>query len=474
MTLVNQKGYHETAYLSDTGYLGGTITDVNAMQFNVVIADKKQVNGEQFNATATSNLKRGEQFRAVNVQKRTLGEQFNATATNKRLTAEQFKVFQAARRGLTAEQFNRAFHFWKSTGGYLSSDAYLQDPGGYVSGRNITFFGEQFLVNNANRRRIAEQFRLLNTAQTVKSGRQFRVLNTKQRKFGLQFTVNNAIRYGGQFRVAVYNTNGLRILAEFPSRGTEAQAGNNWTSTSTAAGDFSPNNVNSDILEKYWRSVTGVVSNVQLVCDTGLPQGAFVDTVGVLGHNFSGGASIFVEGSNSPTFATAGVSFNIRREAENSYYISPGLPLIGYRYWRFTFTDVGNADGFLKVGTIVFGSALIFAGECFTDVVKLGRKQYTDSVFTEGFTNVKNNRAQRKNLQLEFQSLNYTKNNYRILRSIAETYGTIHKCLWIPIPEYPSRFAVWGKLTELPTESHNDRGETNDYVSLSVSIDEAE
>lgn len=474
MTLINQVGYMETAYLSDEGYMGGKVTDANGAQFRVIIQDRKQQAAHQFKALAIANSRVCGQIKVTNTQAMRLGSQFRSTASSLIHNAEQFRVIKAQVTGRYAEQFNRPFHFWKSIGGYLSSSGYMQDFGGYLAPSQLNYYAEQFQVIGSSTRRLGEQTLVVNTAKIFRYAEQFRTIITRTAQVGVEFGINNAVRTGNQFRVAVYNTTGLRILTEFPSRGTEAQAGNNWTATSTATGDFSPNNLNSDIIEQYWRSVTGVLSNVQLVCDTGLPQGAFVDTVALLGHNLSGGATIFVEGSNSPSFLTPGANFFIRREAENCFYITQGLPLDGYRYWRFTLTDIGNPDNFLKVGTIVFGSALIFAGECFTDMVKLNRKQYVDSVFTEGFTNVKNNRGQRKSLQLEFQSLNYKKNNYRILRSIAETYGTIFKCLWIPIPQYASRFAVFGKLTELPSETHNDRGESNDYVSMSVNIDEAE
>src|SRR5690606_2060485 len=47
----------------------------------------------------------------------------------------------------------------------------------------------------------------------------------------------------------LYNIKNLRILQDFPSRGT---GGTNWTANSTMAGDFSILNVNTDIVEQVW------------------------------------------------------------------------------------------------------------------------------------------------------------------------------------------------------------------------------
>lgn len=442
-------------------------------QFKAVITPTPSLAGGQFKVFSTQRNLTAEQLRSSNPYgSKNSAAQFAVAAVGAAKVGEQFKVSHTDGLRRNAAQFNKAAHYWRNVPFYLQANAYLNEPY-YLGALQENLINQQFTVVNTIRRIACAQFSVTNTKQKYPAS-QFKVINTKTRYNAAQFRVNQQFLIGAQVRVSIYNTTNLRILTTFPSRGTAALGGNNWTSTSTQAGDFLTKNLNTDIVEQYWRSATGVTTNVQLKCETGLTQGAFVDTIALLGHNLSGGASILVEASNSSSFATTDLTFNMKREAINSYYIADTLPLLGFRYWRFTLNDVGNSDGFIKVGTLVFGSAQILAGECFTDVVKLNRKQFVDGVFTEGFTNVKNDRGQKKNISLDFQSLDFTKANYKLLRNVTETYGTILKCLWIPTPKYASRFAVYGKLVDLPSESHNDRGESANYVTMNFNIDEAE
>ena len=289
---------------------------------------------------------------------------------------------------------------------------------------------------------------------------------------GFQFTVIKEESRAFQFRSALYNTTNLRILVDFPSRGLD---GLNWTSTSTQASStnsFTVNNLNTDIVEQYWRSATGILS-ATITCDTQLTQGVYLDTLAILNHNLSGSSTITLQGSSDPSFATIPVSVTLEYEATNMYYIAPTLPLNPYRYWRLNITDPGSADNYLRIGTIVFGSAVIFTNESFVDRVRFGQKQFIDKVYTEGFSNVSNDRGKKKYLNLEFRNLVYGKSNFQSMREIFNYAGTTLKCLYIPVPQKPSRFAVFGKLSEIPQEEHNCKGADADYVDFSIDVDEA-
>jgi len=290
--------------------------------------------------------------------------------------------------------------------------------------------------------------------------------------FGIQFQSVKEDSRAIQFRSALYNTTNLRILMNFPSRGT---TGTNWTATSTASSStnsFSINNVNTDIVEQYWRSVTGVLS-ATLSCDTELPQGVYLDTLAILNHNLSGSATVILQGSNDPSFATIPVNVTLEYEAVNMYYIAPTLPLNPYRYWRLNVSDPGSADNFLRIGTIVFGSAIIFSQESFVDRVRFGQKQFVDKVYTEGFTNISNDRGKKKYLNLEFRNLSYGRINFQNMRELFDYAGITLKCLYIPVPQQPSRFAVFGKLADIPAEEHNYKGADADYVDFSIEVDES-
>ena len=290
--------------------------------------------------------------------------------------------------------------------------------------------------------------------------------------WGIQFTAVKEEARAFQFRSALYNTTNLRILVDFPSRGT---TGLNWTATSTqtsSTNSFSVNNLNTDIVEQYWRSATGVLS-ATITCDTELPQGVYLDTMAILNHNLSGSATIILEGSNDPSFGTIPVNITLEYEANNMYYIAPTLPLNPYRYWRLNISDPGSADNFIRIGTIVFGAAVIFTNESFVDRVRFGQKQFIDKVYTEGFTNVSNDRGKKKYLGLEFRNLAYGKANFQSMREIFDYAGVTLKCLYIPVPQQASRFAVFGKLSDIPAEEHNYKGADADYVDFSIDVDES-
>jgi len=289
---------------------------------------------------------------------------------------------------------------------------------------------------------------------------------------GVQFEAVQEKVKAFQFRSALYNTTNLRILVDFPSRGV---TGSNWTATSTktsGSNSFSVNNVNTDIVEQYWRSENNVVS-ATLTCDTELAQGVYVDTLAIINHNLSGSATVTLQASNDSGFATVPFSTELDYEENNMYYIAPTLPITSYRYWRLDITDAGSSDNFLRIGTIVFGAAIVFSNESFVDKVKFGQRQFVDKVYTEGFTNISNDRGKKKFLNLDFKNLSYGKINFQNMRELFDYAGITLKCLYIPVPSQPGRFAVFGKLSDIPAEEHNYKGANADYVDFSIEVDES-
>jgi len=275
---------------------------------------------------------------------------------------------------------------------------------------------------------------------------------------------------GFQANLVLYNTIYLRVLCDFASRGN---TGLNWTADSTETGDFNANNLNTDIVEQVWRSQTGTVA-ATLTCDTEVPQGVAVDTLAILNHNITSSATITIEASNSPTFSPVGETIPIEWEEENIYYIAPQFPINQWRYWRILISDATNPDNYLQVGTIVFGMASILAGECFTDEVTRTQKHFADKIATEGFTNVSNDRALKRQVDLEFLNIAYNRGNYKKLAEVFKTARTSLKCLWIPDPQDASRFAVFGKLVDIPPERHKKMGPNEaDTVDFNISLDES-
>jgi hypothetical protein len=357
--------------------------------------------------------------------------------------------------------------------GYLS-DSYLSDP--YLTAIWCMRPGLQTefkLKDKIKPTGIQSKF-VINTLANLAIQTQFKIVD-KLNALGLQFICETVYGSALQFLATIYNTNNLRILSEFPSRGV---GGLNWTANSTATGDFAAENLDTDVVEQIWRSVTGITTGINLTTDTGLPQGSYIDTMAILGHNMTRSATINLIGSNDPTFGSIGIVIPIQAREENIYYIAEELPTQAFRYWRISIDDVSNPNNFVSIGSIIFGSSRIFQGECFVDEIEFELKDYADTVRTEGFTNVSNSRSLKRKVRLEFRSLDSNLNNFKTMRSLFQTYRTTHKCLWIPTPdptdqEITARFAVYGKLSVIPSERHNSKGPKNNYVTFTIEIDES-
>lgn len=307
-------------------------------------------------------------------------------------------------------------------------------------------------------------------------------------QMGLQFSAVSVHNMGLQFRAVIYNTTMLRIMCEFPSRGTDGVGTNawgfqkgtglNWVASSTETGDFDISNVNTDIIEQRWQSAATVLTGIILKVDTEIDQGVFTDTLAIMGHNLTSSAVVTFEGSTSSTFGTIGISIPLQVTEDNIYWISPDLPTSGYRYWRLSISDANNPAGYVYIGTIIFGSSEIFVSGQNTDEIGFGFNDFADSEKTEGFTNQANSRAIKKALHLEFRNLDRRQNNFRILRNIITRYRTTHKCLWIPTPDkddqrITAEFALFSKVNQLPRETHNYKGPRNQYVTMAFDLDEA-
>lgn len=436
-----------------------------AAQFNADVSHEALVSG-QFEANLQGAFALGAQALSRPQQSFTAPAQFLANLEGAPFVGAQFD-------GLITDQSANLGSEWKwsvgihsNCGSYLAGDYAVGD---YLANLMCVFYRAQFTAGLTKSTALMGQFEAV-IEDTVPLAAQFLAELQATVQVGAQFTSSLKTSLAAQFRSVLYNIINLRVLCDFDSRGVD---GLSWTANSTATGHFGANNLNTDIVEERWRSATGVKSGIRLECDTGLPQGVFTDTLAILSHNLTTSADVFLQGSDDAGFGTIGFSQRVTIERDNAYWLSPDLPTDGYRYWRLTIDDASNANDYLEIGVVLFGTATIFQGECFANPVRFGRRHFKDQVMTEGFTNVSNDRGIKRFVGLKFQNLNALGGNYANLVNLFETYRTTHKCLWIPTPQYPSRFAVFGKLSDLPEESHNDLGETNDYVDFDVEVDES-
>lgn len=358
-----------------------------------------------------------------------------------------------------------------SCGGYFTGP-YLNTPYMNDSGALCAFLPTQvdMKIMTINRLNSQASRQIVDHEQTLRTQAKGFVTVSQLLHSQVGFSAGFALR--SQITLVNYNIDRLRVLYDFPSRGVD---GLNWTASSTAPGMFSANNLNTDIVQQYWRSADGAISAVTLTCDTQVVQGIFTDTLGILGHNLTTSATVLWEASNAPDFSTIGFAQNlfVQPADDRIIWVSPTLPTEPFRYWRFTITDSSNPDGFLRIGTIVFGSASILTFNDMTDQVTRAQRHWSDKLYTEGFFNAQNDRALTRSIGVKFENLEYNSGNYQRLLAAFDFVRTDLKALWIPTPRFPYRFAVFAKLTEIPSEEHNVKGEDADYITMNASMDES-
>lgn len=359
-------------------------------------------------------------------------------------------------------------------GKYLvDSEGYLEEP--YLVEKMCAFQGMQVEMINKIEDPQGMQAEMVIRDQLISGMQALMKIVDRTKTTGMQVDQIAIQATGMQSTMVIYNTTQLRIMCEFPSRGTPALGGNNWTATSTESG-FPASNLNTDIVEQRFQSAPGSAALVTLTCDTGLPQGVPVDTIAILNHNLTRSAQVQVQGSKDNFATSPDITFNMTVELNNMFYIAPEFPTLPgqNRQWRFIIQDSTNPEDQIKIGTIVFGASDIFStAECFNNPITLGFKHFKDSIPTEGFTNVNNDRALKKFLRLNFEKINFFKGNYTILDDMAQFARTSLKCLIIPTPEFPSRFAVFAKLTDMPVPQHTSLGATEEYIDVDYEWDES-
>ncbi len=299
----------------------------------------------------------------------------------------------------------------------------------------------------------------LSTRMCVSAGAQFQFVATEAR--------------GCQVLGTLYNTTNLRILHDYDTRGDD---GLNWTSNSTeisSTDSFNVNNLNTDIVDQVWQSSFGTVVGISLDCDLGsFPS--FMDTLAFLNHNMTTSAVVTIHLSDNPAHAPTGESFSFDQTLFDSIYIAENLPTLGWDFMRIDIDDPTNLDGFIYIGTVVGGSALVMTDrECFTQNVKRTPVSFADGIQTEAFSYVRNFRGIRYKSQMTFKNMLYTGTNWSRLDNLFNDINTTLKALWIPTPAFPLRYMTYAKLTRIPEQNHNVISEKSDWINFTIDTDEA-
>ena len=484
-------GYGEHAYGS-LAYGGGTALASTAFQFESVIANAPAEVGVEF-GSITSSLpdSQGFQFFATN-----LG--FNCPGYGLidygALGYGGYGVMQCRASG--AVQFDKEGSDVKAIGVQFFSvvDDFVGDHGTQFESiipDAHNFQGLQFdsiEIDFPDNNGIQYEVQIVDALNT--QGIQFESTVFAEVPVGFQFDTVSAKSSGFQYTISLYNTNRLRILCDFPSRGASEEGSNNawgrasgtglnWETSSQMAGDFEVFRLNTDIVEEVFRT-NNTITGLTLDCDTEVAQGVFLDTLAILNHNLTTSAQITLIGSVNSSFSPIGVTQPIASRDTNIFHIEAELPLTSFRYWRLAIEDATNTSPYLEIGTIVFGSAVILNGECMLQTVSKTTRHFADSVRTEGFTSVKNDRSIKDAVTITFEKLEFDKGNFQNLNQIFRTARTSLKCLWIPSPSptnpsFTERFAVFAKMVSIPQQTHTVMGpDEGDFIDLVVELDEAE
>jgi hypothetical protein len=467
-TIVGQQGYLDNAYL-DGGpydYLSGQIQFAEGFQVRMQIVDETD---DSFNGMQTEmfvNYDGDDPHVGMQVERIT----FAQPSTGFQIIGQIIDTDDDSNNGMQTEMIfeARADEFGMEVNiefpQIVGHPKYLYGPEGYLS--------DSYLATKvcALLGMMVEMRRFQTTATGMQIDRKIVDdtddphvgMQTEMRVFneipsGMQIDRVKIERVGMQAALVLYNTDQLRFLCEFPSRGTDALGGNNWSSPQgTETGDFDESNVNTDVVEQRTQSPDGIL-NWELRCDTGAGN-TFVDTIAILEHNMTTGAVVNFQASNDASFGTIVYNRTITIEQTNAYFILPlaDFPPESARYYRFLISDTANPDNHIRIGTIVFGSSVIFSQNTTFDLpLSFGRQHFKDTIQTEGFTSVSNDRATRKFLGLQFSQIDVNTGDYTKLQQYFSDAKTDLKCLVIPYPCKPSLFAVWSKLSRLPEEQHN-------------------
>lgn len=284
--------------------------------------------------------------------------------------------------------------------------------------------------------------------------------------------IKKTIRLNSQVEFTRFKDDTPWVLYEFESRGD----GDNWSATSTQPGEFSVLNLNSDIIEKYWRSATGVKESIVLVCDTKISQGIFFDTLAILGTNLTSSARLRLVASNNDQRPEEIIELK-SDGSDRIIWTASDLPKASYRYFRFEIDDPTGKDDFIRIGSIIFGTAVKLENRP-TDSFNVTRTEFKDEVKTLGFTTVSNSKAYTKGLKFDFKDFSLGSDDYSKITQIFSVVRTSLKALWIFDPRTPrsrNNYSVFAKLRRLPIEKHRSLGEsqTDSYIDFTIELDES-
>lgn len=134
------------------------------------------------------------------------------------------------------------------------------------------------------------------------------------------------------------------------------------TASSTATG-YSADYLKDIHLSAKWRSTGDTSENI--VVDLGSAMS--VDSIAILGHNLTSGATLKIQGNDTDAWGAPSVDETITASADDIVHFFTSA---SHRYWRFTFADASNPDGYIEAGRLFVGG--------YTEVTKAMAKSFPE------------------------------------------------------------------------------------------------
>lgn len=237
--------------------------------------------------------------------------------------------------------------------------------------------------------------------------------------------------------------------------------------TSTAPGDFDVSNITTESTRRVWRSATAATEQSIIIK---AEKKTDIDIFAILGHNFTESAVIKVEANISNNFLAPPVT---RYLAWNEYVVVSPVAFGGlYEYYRISILDPSNPCEYLEIGRVVGGRVLqLINNEDITDTYSVGKKDYSETMKTEGYFRQSNENIIARTFSASFGKIYTTTGfdtNYKNLVKMFETVKITKPFLTVLDMDNPYKMIMWGQLTDIPDDAFG----INDFVNFPLRIEE--
>jgi len=237
--------------------------------------------------------------------------------------------------------------------------------------------------------------------------------------------------------------------------------------TSQAAGDFDKSNLLTDTVRQVWRS-TDVLSWQEIVIEADIETE--IDTFAILGHNFTEDVVVQLQANISNNFVAPPVNITIPYQKQNMVWTSPLGDI--YRYYKIRILDPTNPCGYVEIGRVVGGRAVIMVNaEDISDDFEISYDDMSKTMKSEGFFRVANENVKVRTVNCKFQKLKTnvgSNQNFLALRKLFNYVGVTRPFLTIVTREDPGFCSIWGQLKDIPGETYT----INQYVTQNVKVEE--